>query len=278
MGTLYVVGTPIGNLEDLTLRASRILGEVDLIAGEDTRITRKLLSHLGLHTPLVSYHEQNQHLRTPQLLGELQSKDIAMVTDAGMPGISDPGAQLVSRAAAAGFKVEIIPGPSAVPAALAASGFSGDAFIFLGFLPRRSKERRAILEKANSLGMTMVLFEAPHRLKATLVDLYTVLGDRQIAVCREITKLYEEVFRGTAAAATEYFESPRGEFVLVISGASAKVPGEVEEISVEEARRWLQELKAQGVRGKEAVATVVQFTGLPKRTVYSLWIQAGKDS
>ena len=218
MGTLFVVGTPIGNLEDMTLRGARVLGQVDLVAAEDTRVTRRLLTHLGIRARLVSYHEHNWRARLPQLLKALESGDVALVCDAGMPTLSDPGSELVSHAAAAGLGVEVVPGPSALTAALAVSGFSADAFTFLGFLPRRRKDRRARLQSAASLPLTLVVFEAPHRMLATLQDVLDELGDRRVALCRELTKLHEEVFRGTVSEAMEQVRAPRGEYVLLIEG------------------------------------------------------------
>lgn len=280
MGTLFIVGTPIGNLSDLTLRATRILGEVDLIAAEDTRVTRKLLSHLGLHVPLTSYHEHNWKERIPELLAALESRDVALVTDAGMPGISDPGDELVSRAVAAGFKVVPVPGVSAVTTALAVSGFPADTFVFLGFPPRRGKERSAWLESryCRDSPLTLVLFEAPHRLQATLEDLRSLLGDRQIAVCRELTKLHEEVFRGTITRAIEHFQAPRGEFVLVVKGAPSSLAGaESEPADLEMAQRQLAKLKQSGAHAKEAVPMVASSLGLPRQTVYRLWLQVTRS-
>ena len=273
MGTLYVVGTPIGNLEDITLRAARILGQVDLIAAEDTRVTRRLLNHLEVHTRLISYHQHNQQARLPALLAALESGDVALVTDAGMPGISDPGDLLVSRAAAAGFKVEVVPGVSAVTAALALSGFPGDSFLFLGFLPRRRKERRERLLAVVASPLTLVIFEAPHRLRATLADLLAVLGDREIAVCRELTKVHEEVFRATVSQTIEHFSSPRGELVLVLGGSTPAGP---EPPDLDTACQQLAELREAGARAKEAVAAVADSLGIPKKTAYRLWLQTGR--
>ena len=274
MGTLYVVGTPIGNLEDLTLRAARILGQVALVAAEDTRVSRKLLTHLGIHVPLLSYHQRNWPARLPTLLNSLASGDVALVTDAGMPGVSDPGSELVARAAAAGFKVEVVPGPSAVTTALAASGFAGDAFVFLGFLPRRARARRELLMSMASSPLTLVMFETPHRLQAALQDLLEVLGDREIAVCRELTKLHEEVFRSTVSGALEHFVAPRGEFVLVTPGVAASDRSTAPAASdLETARQQLAQLRGSGVRAKEAVAAVSASWGLPKKDVYQLWLQ-----
>jgi len=274
MGTLYVVGTPIGNLEDVTFRAARVLRQVDLIAAEDTRVTRKLLNRLEIHVPLTSYHQHNWQARLPALLKALESGDVALVTDAGMPVVSDPGSGLVSQAAAAGFPVEAVPGVSAVTAALAVSGLPGDAFLFLGFLPRRGQERRARLESVAPLPMTLVIFEAPHRLQATLQDLLTVLGDREIAVCRELTKLHEEVFRGTVSQAMERFPSPRGEFALVLAGATDAEGQSIEAApDLDAVQRQLEQLRESGARAKDAVALVAESTRLPKKTVYQLWLQ-----
>ena len=279
MGKLYVVGTPIGNLEDLTPRAARILGEVSLIAAEDTRVTRRLLSHLGIHVPMVSYNEHNQHQRLPALLEDLGSGDLALVTDAGMPAVSDPGSDLVAQAAAAGFQVEAVPGVSAVTTALSMSGMSGDGFLFLGFLPRKARERRAKLEGLTESTHTLVVFEAPHRLKATLRDILAVLGEREMSVCRELTKLYEEVFRGTASEALAHFSEPRGEFVLVIRGVTttAAASGPTDD-QLEEAGQRLESLRKDGVRAKDAVAQVSDALGMTKNRVYQMWVESGRTT
>ena len=284
MPTLYIVGTPIGNLEDLTPRAARILAEVSLVAAEDTRVTRRLLSHLGIRPRTTSFHQHNWREKMDGVLAELAEGDVALVTDAGMPGISDPGSELVVAAAEAGFNVEVVPGPSAVTAALALSGFSGDAFLFLGFLPRRKIDRLAALREASMSAVPLVLFEAPHRLRATLADLDTVFGGRQLAVCRELTKLHEEVFRGAAAQALEHFASPRGEVVLVVQGWQAEdsgqpgAGGEDEVATVLNLRQMLSDLKEDGVRAKDAVAAVAESTGLAKNRVYQAWVELGRES
>ena len=288
VGILYIVGTPIGNLEDLTLRASRILGEVSLVAAEDTRVSRRLLSHLGIRPRTTSFHRHNWRDKLDRILAELAQGDVALVTDAGMPGISDPGSELVAAAAQAGFKVEVVPGPSAVTSALALSGFPGDGFLFLGFLPRRKKERQASLRAAAAAAVPLVLFEAPHRLRATLADLDTLLGDRPLAVCRELTKLHEEVFRGTAAQALEHFDSPRGEVVVVVQGRQTAASGQadpdskdgdVDEVATDEdLRRRLSVLRQAGVGAKDAVAQVAETTGLPKNRVYRVWVEAGRQA
>ena len=276
MGTFYVVGTPIGNLEDITLRAARALGEVSLVAAEDTRVTRRLLNHLGVRVPCVSCNEHNWRQRLPELLQALGAGDVALVTDAGMPGVSDPGANVVAAVTAEGFDVRVIPGPSAVTTALAVSGMPADSFTFLGFLPRRGRERRERLAWAATLPDTLVVFEAPHRLQATLADLLGGLGDRRTAVCRELTKLHEEAWRGSLSEAIDHFTEPRGEFVLVVAGA-----GELEkqegQVSPEQARELLAGLRQSGSRAREAVAEVMAATGLPRSEVYRLWVETGRS-
>ena len=283
MPTLYIVGTPIGNLGDLTPRAARILGEVSLVAAEDTRVSRRLLSHLGIRPRTTSFHQHNWRDKLDGVLAELARGDVALVTDAGMPGVSDPGSELVAAAAQAGFKVEVVPGPSAVTAALALSGFPGGGFLFLGFLPRRKKERQASLREASSSAVPLVLFEAPHRLRVTLADLNTVLGDRPLAVCREMTKLHEEVFRGTAAQALEHFDSPRGEVVVVVqgrqivAGSQADAEDGDEGVSDVDLRQMLSGLRQAGVGAKDAVAQVAATTGLAKNRVYGVWVALGRE-
>ena len=285
MPTLFIVGTPIGNLEDLTLRAARILSEVSLVAAEDTRVTRRLLNHLGIRPRITSFHQHNWRDKLDGVLAELSVGDVALVTDAGMPGISDPGSEMVVAASSAGFKVEVVPGPSAVTSALALSGFSGDAFTFLGFLPRRKKDRQFSLRAALDSPVPQVIFEAPHRLRATLSDLDAVFGDRPLAVCRELTKLHEEVFRGTAAEGIEHFSAPRGEVVIVIKGRPADASPQAGTASdedqadvEEELRQRLSLLKRDGVKAKEAVAMVAEITGLAKNRVYQVWVELGRES
>jgi len=220
IGTLYVVGTPIGNLEDITLRALRILQEVDIIAAEDTRRTRKLLAAYNIHTPLTSYFAHNEARKTQYLLDRLKAgKSIALVSNAGTPGISDPGYRLLRAAREAGVPIIPVPGASAVVAALSISGLPADAFVFWGFLPPKAKARRERLEQILNTGLTAVIFEAPHRLLASLKDLEELCGTRQIVVARELTKKFEEVFRGTPVEIRKELagrERIRGEFTLVI--------------------------------------------------------------
>ena len=215
---LYVVATPIGNLEDITLRALRVLGEVQLIAAEDTRTARKLLSRYGIKTRLTSYFEHNKKNKLPMLLENLEGQDIALISEAGMPGISDPGYELIKGAISQGALVVVLPGPSAVTTAAAVSGLPADQFIHLGFLPRKKGEKRRLLESVSAEPRTIVCFESPYRVKDSLEAMLETLGDRDIAVCRELTKIHEEVFRGPVSLAVGHFQKPRGEFTIVIHG------------------------------------------------------------
>ena len=271
VGTLYLVATPIGNLEDVTLRALRVLGEVSLIAAEDTRTARKLLSHHGVSARVVSYNEHNMKRRTPELLRALGEGDVALVSEAGMPAISDPGYELVAAAIEAGYEVSPLPGASAVTAAVAASGLEAREFTFTGFLPLRSKGRKELFERLGKEPGAIVFFESPHRVRAALADLAAVLGDRRIAVCRELTKLYEEIFRGTAAEALEHFDAPRGEFTVVVEGGD----GQPREVPEAEVRKALRKLRAGGMSARDAAAQVAQETGMAKRRVYALSIEEG---
>ena len=219
-GVLYVVATPIGNLEDISARALRILGEVDLIAAEDTRTTRKLLTRYELRVRMVSLFDANVRRRIPQLLRELgEGKQIALVSEAGTPVISDPGALLVRAAAEAGHTVTPIPGPTAIAALLSVAGMPADKFTFLGFLPRRAGQRRKLIESVAEQPWTTVFYESPHRIIATLEALRETLGDRDIVIGREMTKLHEEIFRGTLSEAIGHFQKPRGEFTVAVAGA-----------------------------------------------------------
>ncbi|MCH8993887.1 MAG: 16S rRNA (cytidine(1402)-2'-O)-methyltransferase [Chloroflexi bacterium] len=276
ISTLYLVATPIGNLEDITLRALRVLGEVSLIAAEDTRTVRKLLSRHGIHRQrIVSYTERNRRARIPAILAALRDGDVALVSEAGTPAISDPGVHLVEAAAAAGYRVAPVPGPSALTAALAASGLPARQALYLGFLPRAAGRRRKLLRELADRTETLVIFEAPHRMKQTLIDLHDLLGDRRVAVCRELTKLYEEIYRGTLAAAREHFGQPRGEFTLVIEGADEAKPKRELPTDVD---AQLRELRARGHRARDAVREVTRRTGLSRQQVYRRWLAvAGPD-
>jgi 16S rRNA (cytidine1402-2'-O)-methyltransferase len=268
MGTLYLVATPLGNLEDITLRALRILREVSLIATEDTRTTGRLLKHFEIRCPLVSYYEHNKVTRQERVLEALAEGDVALVSEAGTPLISDPGYELVRAAIERGFAVISIPGPSALTVALPASGLPLDRFLFLGFLPRKTGDRRRLLEEVKSQKATLVFFEAPHRLRDTLADMVDILGaDRPIAACRELTKLYEEIWRGTLAEARREWEQrePRGEFTLVIGGAPPALNWDQAQVEMA-----LTKTLAAGVSLKDAVRQVTSQSGWGRREVYTL--------
>lgn len=280
MGTLYIVGTPIGNLEDITLRALRILREVQLIAAEDTRHTRKLLAHYDIHTPLTSYHEHNRFAKLPAILDALNRGDVALVSDAGMPGISDPGVELVQAAVQAGHTVSPVPGPSALIAALVASGLPTEAFAFFGFLPRKPDERRACLQNLAAWPHTLIFYEAPHRLAATLEDMATVLGgDRRIVIARELTKLHEAFWRGTLAEALSMVREtpPRGEITLVVEGAPPDTSAEPDQWSREQVETALRRLAAEGITGSRAVKQVARLSGWPRDEVYATWLGMTPD-
>ena len=265
MGTLYLVATPIGNLEDMSPRAVRILREVRLIAAEDTRHTQKLLTHFDIHTQLTSYFEHNKLTKLDSILAALADGDVALVSDAGTPAINDPGYELVRAALASGFDVSPIPGPSAPVAALAASGLATDSFLYLGYLPRKSSERKATLKQVADLPYTLIFLETPHRLIDSLKDLQIVLGERQIALARELTKLHEEIWRGTINEAIDYFKEPRGEFVLVIEG---KMKEERQKWTEEELLRAIKKELADKKSAKEISSELAERSGWPKREVY----------
>lgn len=275
MGTLYLVATPIGNLEDITLRALRLLREVPLIAAEDTRHTRRLLNHYDIVTPLVSYHEHNKLQRVDRILAALANGDVALVSDAGTPAVNDPGYELVVAAIEAGFAVSPVPGPSATLAALVASGMPTAQWTFLGFLPNRAAARRTFLEQAKDVRTTLICFETPHRLQDALADIAMVLGDRRIAVARELTKLHEEIVRGTVQETIAHFEAhaPRGEFVLVIEGAPEQPPQPaIEGDWRPHAAARLRELRDEGVAGSSAARQVAKKLGVARNEVYALWV------
>lgn len=269
MPSLYVVATPIGNLEDITLRALRVLREVKLIAAEDTRKTRRLLTHYAIKTPMTSYYEHNKLTKLDYILGKLNEADVALVSEAGMPGISDPGYELIVAAARRNITVVPVPGPSAVTTALAVSGLPTDRFTYIGFLPGRSAARRRLLESIAGEPGTIIALEAPHRLKSALRDILDVLGDRRLSVGRELTKLHEEIYRGTVSGAIGHFTEPRGEFTLAIEGKTA---GEKPSMS-QETERQLLRMYREGARAKDAVASVSAATGLPRKELYQAWLR-----
>ena len=265
-GTLYVIGTPIGNLEDITLRALRLLSEVDLIAAEDTRVTRTLTRRHNIDTPLTSYHGHTGGKRLAQLVRKLQDgSSIALVSDAGMPGFSDPGVKLVAACAEAGVPVVVVPGPTASSAALAASGFPGREHVFLGFLPAKSGERRRALQRIAQQEGALVLYEAPHRLLESLADMHALLGDRRAVCARELTKRFEEMVRGTLSELIAHFTetAPRGEFTVVVEGAPPTV-----DIDTDDAVSEVAELVEAGLSQSRAIAHVAKRRGLPRNTLY----------
>jgi 16S rRNA (cytidine1402-2'-O)-methyltransferase len=268
-GTLYIVPTPIGNLEDITLRALRVLREAALIAAEDTRVTGRLLSHFGIATPQISYHEHNKLARLDAVLAALETGDVALVSDAGTPGLSDPGYELVQAAIASGVVVVPLPGASALLPALVASGLPAGSFTYLGFLPRRAADRRAAIAQVQAEPRTLVIYEAPHRLVETLADLLDGLGDREAAVAREVTKLHEEIWRGTLSGALAEFggRDVRGEITLVIGGAAS---AGAEVWSAEQVRAALADHLAQGVSRSAAARAVARQAGWARRDVYDL--------
>ncbi|MCL1917847.1 MAG: 16S rRNA (cytidine(1402)-2'-O)-methyltransferase [Peptococcaceae bacterium] len=280
-GTLYVCATPIGNLSDITLRVLEVLQGVDLIAAEDTRYSRKLLARYEIKTPVTSCHEHNERARTPELVDRLRrGQTVALVSDAGMPGISDPGSILMEACREQGIAVDVLPGPNAAVTALVLSGLSKCTYFYGGFLPVGKKRKRALGDLAG-LSCTLVFYEAPHRLVRTLRDLLGVLGDRDAAVCRELTKVHQQVHRGTLQELIEEFEgqAPRGECCLVVAGTVAKTESEIEVRKDDEMRRIWAELTENGMEAKEAVKETAQRLGVPKRCVYqAVRVKGARDT
>lgn len=271
-GTLYVVATPIGNLEDITLRAIRILKEVDLIAAEDTRHTRKLLTHYGISTPLTSYYDQIESEKAPALIEQVHAgKNIALVSDAGTPGISDPGYRLLKGAWEAGISVVPIPGPSTLTALLSVGGLPTDRLVFEGFLPAKQGQRQKMLEHLKREERTLVFFESPHRLLDTLHDLEQILGDRQIVIGRELTKMYEELRRGLVSQVRQLLPDRelKGEIALLVAGWDGTQRTDEMMPLADEIRL----LEKEGLSLKEIAQTVSERRGIPKREVYALGVQ-----
>ena len=278
-GILYLVATPIGNLEDMTYRAVRILSEADMIAAEDTRNSIKLLNHFEIKTPMTSYHEFNKYDKADKLIGDLLAgKNVAVITDAGTPGISDPGEVLVDKAYDNGITVVPVPGACAAVNALIASGLPTRRFAFEAFLPQDKKERKAVLAQLSGEKRTVIIYEAPHRLTKTLAELSEVFGEeRRLTICKELTKKHESFNRTTFREAIAFFEEqePRGEYVLVIEGMSDEEEAQLQkdkwkDLSVEE---HLQQKIAGGMSKKEAVKAVAEERGIPKRDVYAVSVE-----
>jgi 16S rRNA (cytidine1402-2'-O)-methyltransferase len=267
MGRLYLVATPIGNLEDISARALRILREAICIAAEDTRQTGKLLGHFEIRTPMISYHEHNKLTRIDAILDKLATGDVALVSDAGTPGLNDPGYELVRAALAAGYDVAPVPGPCAPIAALTASGLPTDSFVYLGYLPRRSAARKTFLAPWKDERRTLIALETPHRLLESLADLLSALGDRKLAVARELTKVHEEFVRGTIRQAQEHFRvhTPLGEITLVIGGAEESEKWTEAKVRVAAKRELKRNLPAAQIAEEIAVRS-----GWNKRDVYKL--------
>lgn len=267
-GALYVVGTPIGNLSDFSPRAAETLAGADFIAAEDTRVTMKLLNHFGIKKPLVSYYEHNKQEKGGMIADRIAAGETcALVSDAGMPAISDPGEDLVALCAARGIRVLVVPGPSAVISALAVSGLPTGRFTFEGFLSVNKKSRREHLESVQNEVRTMVFYEAPHKLPYTLQDMAAVFGDRRIALVREITKIHEECIRTTLLQAAEYYaqNAPKGEFVLVIEGAK---PAEEKEMTLEEAVQMAKAAMENGSSASDAAKEAARLSGFKKGEIY----------
>ena len=272
-GKLYVCPTPIGNLEDITLRTLRILKEVDIIACEDTRHSLRLLNHYEIKKPLTSYHEHNIKEKGPELIKKIiDGKNIAVISDAGMPGISDPGAHLIKLAIEEDILIEVLPGPSASITALVVSGLNTDKFVFEGFLPSKKRDRIKALENISKEKRTIIFYESPHRIINFLDDILSTLGNREIAVCREITKLHEEIFRGNVSAALKRFTDGdiKGEFVIILEGNT-----EIELIEVNIEEELIRHID-KGMSKKEAVKLVSEENKIPKNIVYAESLKISK--
>lgn len=271
MSVLYIVGTPIGNLSDFSPRAVETLQKVDFIAAEDTRVSLKLLTHFGIQKPLISYHEHNLRERGEYILSRIENgESCAIVTDAGMPCISDPGEDLVRLCAQRGIEMHVVPSPTAAMSALAISGLPTSRFSFEGFLSVTKKQRREHLDEVKYFRRTLIFYEAPHKLVYTLTDMLEAFGDRRIALCRELTKIHEEVLRGTISEMIEYYKekSPKGEYVLIIEGASEEET--TEEITLEKACEMAERLISDGKKASDACKEIAKLTGFAKSEIYNI--------
>lgn len=282
MSKLYLVPTPIGNLKDITLRALEVLKSADLIAAEDTRVTLKLLNHFEIKKPIISYHQHNEQGKSEYIIQKvIEGNNIALVTDAGTPGISDPGSVIVAKCIEMGIDFEVLPGASAFTTALVYSGIDTTKFLFRGFLPRENKDRKPLIEDLKNRKETLIFYEAPHRILNTIQFLYDNLGNRKVALCRELTKLYEEIKRFTLEEAVEFYKdnSPRGEFVIVVEGKSD------EEIFKEEKEKWedlsieehIKKYMVEGLNKKDAIKKVAKDRKLPKNEIYKHSLNLSND-
>lgn len=275
MGILYLVATPIGNLEDITLRALRVLREVSLVAAEDTRQTKKLLAHYGIDKPLISYYEHNKLSRLQAILSHLQEGDVALVSDAGTPGLNDPGYELVKSAIGRGFRVCPVPGPASPIAALVGSGLPTDAFLYLGYLPRKQKDRRERIAQIRDEPYTVLFLETPHRLRDSLKDLLDILGNRSAVIARELTKIHEEFLRGTLHDLIQYFDQtePLGEFIILVAGASKLEKTWNEEQVLEVFQREF----TGNISLKTFAEQIAQVSGWKKNDLYRLFLEQKKN-
>ncbi|MBM04110.1 MAG: 16S rRNA (cytidine(1402)-2'-O)-methyltransferase [Dehalococcoidia bacterium] len=274
MSSLYVVGTPIGNLEDITLRAIRILTEVDLIVCEDKRITSRLLNKYNIKTSMTSYNNYNKLSKVPYILSELEQKDIALVSDAGLPCINDPGQELVASAIDLGHKIVPIPGVSSVTTAVSISGMIFDQWVFVGFFPKQKSKRMELIDSIINDKKVTVLLESPHRLQSCLKFLLDNLGDRKITVCREMTKLYEDIFRGKISEAIDNFNNPKGEFIILIE---AFISDDIrKKTSESDVLKILKDIDVSKLKTKEIVDIVFNETGVSKKNIYKMWLDLSK--
>lgn len=274
MGRLYIVPTPIGNLGDITFRAVRVLREARLILAEDTRHTRKLLAHYDISGRMLSYHQHNKVIRLDRIIAALREGDVALVSSAGTPAVSDPGFELIQMAVDRGIEIDVLPGPNAVITAVVAAALPAPGFVFGGFLPRRASERRRRLEELAVLPYSLVFYEAPHRLVDLLTDALAVLGNRSLVAAREMTKVHQEIIRSTIVGLAERYElqEPRGEFTLVLAGAAPS-----EEDQTAEILGNLRQQKDEGTTGRDAVEDVMARYGLKRNEAYRLWVEASGD-